>query len=119
MKETGMQITVTQTDGVSVVKVDGDLRIGSVADAKPDLLAMLATGNEFRLDLGRLGECDTAGLQLLLMACASVRAKGKRVVTIRHTAEFRAALDRIGIPLEYFEFQAAASDNQQDAHDRR
>lgn len=114
-----MQITVTQADGVSVVKFDGDLRINSVADAKPELVAMLSTGDEFRLDLGRLGECDTAGLQLLLMTCASARAKGKRVVTIRHTVSFRTALDRVGIPVECFAFQAAALDDHQDDYDRR
>jgi anti-anti-sigma regulatory factor len=114
-----MQITVTRADGVSVVSVDGDLRIGSVADAKPELVAMLAGGDEFQLDLAGLGECDTAGLQLLLMTCASVRAKGKRIVTIRHASSFRAALDRAGIPVGYFEFQAAAFDDHQDDHDRR
>jgi anti-sigma B factor antagonist len=114
-----MRITATRTDGTSVLKIAGDLRIGSVADARPELVALLAAGSEIRLDLSELGECDTAGIQLLLMACASTRAKGRRWVTIGHTAAFRAALDRVGIPAECFEFQAAACDSGQDNPDRR
>jgi anti-sigma B factor antagonist len=105
-----MRIEVTQADGRSVLRIAGDLRIGCVADAKPELVAALATGSEIELDLSALGECDTAGIQLLLMACTSARVNGRRCVTIGHTAAFRAALDRIGIQAEYFEFQTAALD---------
>ena len=95
-----MQITVTQADGAAVVRIAGDLRIGAVADAKPALLAALARGSDIRLDLGELGECDTAGLQLLLMTRASARAKGVGFVATGHSAGFCAALARVGIPIE-------------------
>ena len=108
-----MQIKVTQTDGRSVVTIAGDLRIGSVADAKPDLVSVLATGSAIQLDLTGLGECDTAGLQLLLMACASARAKNQGFATIGHTAAFRTALDRAGIPVQCLESQPDAHDNGQ------
>jgi anti-anti-sigma regulatory factor len=106
-----MQIKVTQTDGRSVVMIAGDLRIGSVANAKPDLVAVLAIGTAIQLDLAKLGECDTAGLQLLLMACASARAKGQGFATIGHTDAFRTALDRAGIPVQCLECAHAARDN--------
>jgi len=109
-----MQIKVTQTDGRSVVAIAGDLRIGSVADAKPQLVVALATHSEIQLDLSELGECDTAGLQFLLMACASARAKGQAFATTGHTAALRTALDRAGIPVECLEFQPATRDNSQD-----
>jgi len=108
-----MQIKVAQTDGTSVVTIAGDLRIGCVADAKPDLVAVLATGTAIQLDLTNLGECDTAGLQLLLMACASARAKNQGFATIGHTAALRTALDRAGIPVQWLEAQHAAPDNGQ------
>ena len=60
--------------------------LASVADAKPELVAALAAGGNIALDLSELGECDTAGIQLLLMACASARAKGRRLQTIGQTA---------------------------------
>jgi anti-sigma B factor antagonist len=109
-----MQIKVTQTDGRSVVAIAGDLRIGSVADAKPDLVAVLATGNAIQLDLTGLGECDTAGVQVLLMACASARAKDQAFAITGHTAALRTALDRAGIPVECLEFQPGTYENSQD-----
>jgi anti-anti-sigma regulatory factor len=113
-----MRINVTQAEGTAVVGIEGDLRLGCVADAKPELVAVLATGSDLRLDLGALGDCDTAGIQLLLMAGAAARAKGRRCVLIGHTDAFRAALDRVGIPVECFEFQAAARDDGQGSPDR-
>jgi anti-sigma B factor antagonist len=109
-----MQIHVSQADGRSVATIAGDLRIGSVADARLELLAMLATRNQIRLDVSGLGECDTAGLQLLLMACASARAKGQVFATTGQTPALRAALERAGIPAECLEFRPGAPDNDQE-----
>jgi anti-anti-sigma regulatory factor len=114
-----MQINVTQTDDGSIVAIVGELRLAAVADAKPDLVAALATQGALKLDLSDLGDCDTAGLQLLLMTCASARAKGKRCVTVGHTAAFRAALDRVGIAAASFALQAVARDDGQDDPGRR
>lgn len=112
-----MQITVTQADGVSVLRIAGDLRIASVADAKPEIVAMLASDSDIQIDLGGLRECDTAGLQLLLMTCASARAKGKKFATINTTAAFLAALERVGIPAECFRFQTAVPGSGRDKVD--
>ena len=75
---TPMEITTTQTDGTTILGISGDLRIATVADAKLQLVAALAACDEIQVDLSEVGQCDTAGIQLLLMACASARAKGKR-----------------------------------------
>ena len=114
-----MQITVTKADDVTRVGIEGDLRIASVSDAKVQLAAILATSGEVRLDLSGLGECDTAGIQLLLMTCLSARAKGRRMVTLGHTLEFRMALDRIGIQPEPFDLQTSAPASTPADHDRR
>jgi anti-anti-sigma regulatory factor len=113
-----MQIDVTPVDGGSIVKVQGELRIASVADAKPQLVAMLAADGQVWLDLSELGECDTAGIQLLLMTCASARAKGRRCVTIGRTTMLCATLDRIGITPGFFEFQTGTHDTSQDDPER-
>ena len=114
-----MRIRLTQADGRSILRIEGDLRIGDVADAKPQLSAALATGNQIQLDLGALGECDTAGIQLLLMTNASARVNGGRCATIAHTPAFRTALDRIGVPAGCFEFTTAALDPSADNRGRR
>jgi hypothetical protein len=53
------------------------------------------------------------------MTCASARAKGKRCVTVGHTAAFRAALDRVGIAAASFALQTVARDDGQDDPGRR
>lgn len=113
-----MKITATQANGTSVLRIAGDLRIASVADARPELVAMMATGSAIQLDLSALGECDTAGIQLLLMACASARAKRQPFATIGHTAAFRAALERIGISMACLEFQPTAPGSDHDDQGR-
>jgi anti-anti-sigma regulatory factor len=112
-----MEIKVTAEDGRSVVSIAGDLRIGSLAGARGELVAVLATGNEIALDLGGLGGCDTAGLQFLLMACASARANGQRIATINQTAEFQAALDRIGLCAECLQAGFGEPVASQDDHE--
>ena len=97
-----MAIMVTEADGVSIVRIEGDLRIGGVAEAKAGLAGLLASGNDIQLDLAALAACDTAGIQLLLMMAASVCAKGRKFSTVSATDAFQAALNRIGIPVEYF-----------------
>jgi len=100
-----MKITTNQTDHKIIVKIEGDLLIGEVADAKPALVAALSAGEEVHLDLGATGECDTAGIQFLLMARASALAQGKRFATIAQSASFRAAIQRVGVPVACFDSQ--------------
>ena len=98
-----MKIIATQADGKTTITIDGDLLISAVAEAKEPLLAALATGRTIEVDLSKVGECDTAGLQLLLMARASARAQGQRFVATTQSATFRAAALRAGIPATCFE----------------
>ena len=98
-----MKISASQTNGQSAIKVEGDLLITDVVEAKPKIVAAMAASSQIQLDLGELGQCDTAGIQLLLMACVSARAQGKRIAVIAQSAAFRAAIERIGIPVGYFE----------------
>jgi anti-sigma B factor antagonist/stage II sporulation protein AA (anti-sigma F factor antagonist) len=98
-----MNITTNQENGKLVIKIEGDLLIAGVADAKPLITSALAAGQEILLDLSDVGECDTAGIQLLLMARASALAQGKRLVTSSQSASFRAAVERIGVPVGCFE----------------
>jgi anti-anti-sigma regulatory factor len=100
-----MKITTSQTDHAVIVKIEGDLLIGGLAQAKPTMVAALSAGEEIRLDLGATGECDTAGIQFLLMARASALAQGKRFATIAQSASFRTAILRIGVPVACFDSQ--------------
>ena len=93
-----MKITTSQVDGTAIIGIAGDLRIATVADAKPELVAALAVCGAIQVDLNDIGQIDTAGIQLLLMICASTRAKGQSFAVVGQSDSFRAALDRVGIP---------------------
>jgi len=98
-----MKITTRRTDNGSTIKIEGDLVIASVAEAKPEIVAALAGARDIRLDLSAIDDCDTAGVQLLLMARASARLQGKRLATIARSASFAEAVERIGIPAGWFD----------------
>jgi len=100
-----MKITTTQADGKTVIKIEGDLRLPTVAEAKPEIVAALAKGEDIQLDLGEVGECDTAGMQLLLMVRASAHAQGKRLAITARSAAFLLAVEHAGIPVGCFEFR--------------
>jgi anti-anti-sigma regulatory factor len=67
-----------------------------------DSLAFRIAG-AVHIDIGKVDNYDTAGLQLLLMARASARAQGKELALIAPAPSFRAALERIGVPAGYFD----------------
>ena len=100
-----MKITTSHVDGTSTIKISGDLVISGVAEAKPAIIAAMADAREIQLDLADIGDCDTAGIQLLLMARTSARAQGRPVTATIQSASFRAALQRLGIPAGCFDSQ--------------
>ncbi len=113
-----MKITTTQTEGAARIAIVGDLRIATVADAKPELVTALAACDTMLIDLSDLGQIDTAGIQLLLMVRAGARAKGKGFALVGQTNSFRAALDRIGIPIAGIDAAAAGPDDGTGVGDR-
>ncbi len=98
-----MKITCTELGGAAIITFEGDLLIDGVADAKPELVAAMGASKDIRLDLGGIRACDTAGLQLLLLARASARARGAKIQLIARPASFNTAADRIGIPSGAFD----------------
>lgn len=98
-----MKITTSRVDGTSTIKIEGDLVISGVAEAKPEIVAAIAEATTIELDLGGIDECDTAGLQMLLMARASTFALGKRMVATIQSSAFQSALERVGIPAGCFD----------------
>ncbi len=104
-----MDITTTQTDDTSIVKIEGDLLISGVAQAKQKIVAAFAAGDNVLLDLSNLRECDTAGIQLLLMARASARSQNKNMRLTAESKSVQSTLERVGLPPDIFEYQYAGS----------
>lgn len=93
----------TTTDGSKRLTVDGDLTIYHAVDIKKKLIAGVRAGPVLELDLSRVGEMDTAGLQLLALAKRESRQLDHEMRIVGHSP---AVLDGI----EFFNMVAFFGD---------
>lgn len=63
-----IDIHVSRNGAACQVVIEGELTIYTVAEARETLLDILVAGNEVDIDLARVTEIDTAGLQWMLAA---------------------------------------------------
>lgn len=76
-----------------VVTLDQDLTIYHVQDHRRVLLEALTASPELVLDLSRVGEIDTAGMQVLILAQREALAAGKALHIVAHSAATLEALE--------------------------
>lgn len=81
-------------DGTATLRVAGEMTIYNAAESKPHIEALLGHGPRLEIDLEQLGEIDTAGIQLLMLAKREAEAQGKSLSLINHSS---AALDAIDL----------------------
>ncbi|MDR3528669.1 MAG: STAS domain-containing protein [Rhizomicrobium sp.] len=98
-----MTIDVTRHNGEPVIRFAGKLTIDSVAAAKQELVPAVVDAGTAQLDLTAVEECDTAGVQLILMARTDARAHGMAFSARGQSPSFRAAAERVGVPSTIFE----------------
>lgn len=74
-----MNIAVTETDGVTVVRFEGDLDINSAPEAQEKLDALVCQGStKVLLDFKGLGYISSAGLRVLFVTHRNLqRSSGK------------------------------------------
>jgi len=89
-----------------VVRIDGALTIQTVATWKELLSAALASSPALRIDLSRVSEFDTIGLQLLWSAGQSANQQGKELSLANVSEPFEVAARTVGLE---FPFLASAS----------
>ena len=63
--QSSMPVTLAQGEAQCVIRLDGEINIGSAAELKKLLLQALASGRELRVDLEHATELDVTALQLL------------------------------------------------------
>jgi anti-sigma B factor antagonist len=71
--------TPTAPTRAEASRLTGDLTIQTAADTRATLLAWLAGGEDLEVDLSRVSELDTAGLQVLLLAKREAAQRGRRL----------------------------------------
>jgi anti-anti-sigma factor len=62
---------------MSSLAVEGELSIYRASELKAALLDAVASGDALELDLSKVTEMDSAGLQLVLLAAREAKAAGK------------------------------------------
>ena len=73
--------------------LDGNLTIYEAPAIKDSLVAALNESAALELDLSQVGEIDTAGFQLLVMAKREAGRQGKTLSLVAHSAAVREVLD--------------------------
>ena len=82
--QNGWFVPWRSTDRISdIVGLEGPATIYEVSALREILREALATGNDFRIDLGDTGKWDLAGLQLLISCVRTGQSRGQIVRLFR------------------------------------
>jgi anti-sigma B factor antagonist len=85
-----MPIHAETKDGLSLLKIEGDMTIYTAAELKAELMPYITLSVEHEIDLSGVSEIDSAGLQLLMLA---KREAGRHASPLRLTGHSRAVLE--------------------------
>lgn len=75
------------------LSISEDLTIYHALEHKERLIAVLDAGDGLELDLSQVGEIDTAGLQLLILAKREAARRDKALAIVAHSPAVRQTLD--------------------------
>lgn len=81
-------------------RVRGEFNIYHALRLKDELLALLDAEQELEIDLGEAEDCDTSGVQILLLLKRSARARGKRLALVNHSASVLEAMELLNLVSE-------------------
>jgi anti-anti-sigma factor len=88
-----MSITIESENGLSHVKLAGELTIFYADELWPQLWQGLQEAQEVEIDLNGVSEIDTAGIQLLMMAKKNEKSAGKTVRVLNHSQSVLEAFE--------------------------
>jgi len=85
--------TQTTTDGALHLILDGPMTIYNALEIKAQLMGAIRTSSILEIDLSHVGEMDTAGFQLLVMAKREMQARGHTLRIVAHSPAVRDVID--------------------------
>lgn len=85
--------TQTTTDGALRLILDGPMTIYTAGEIKARLLGALEGAEVLEVDLSHVGELDTAGFQLLVMAKRESQRQGHTLRIVDHSPAVRDVID--------------------------
>jgi len=82
----------------SIALADSDLTLYGVRETWQKIRSALSDGTLRSLDIGEVTECDTAGVQLLLVSISALNESGSRNAVQGSSRAVTEALERCGFP---------------------
>jgi len=95
-------------NGTSLLRIEGEMTIYRALELKPLLLARLEESAALDIDLAGVTEFDTAGVQLLILACKSAQAMQRKLRLVAHSPAVAEVLELLDIA-KHFDGSGAAS----------
>ena len=91
----GLQISIRESDGVTIVDLKGKATLGDDNDLlKSNLRKLVASGvRNLLLNLANLTQVDSSGIGTIASAFVSLRRQGGNLKLLRPQGRVRAALD--------------------------
>ena len=75
------------------LEISGEMTIFTAAAQKAELLDFLQSGKELEINLGKVTELDTAGLQLLILAKREAAKSARTLRFVMHSKVVRDILE--------------------------
>ena len=92
-----MTIRARRKNGIARLSVDGELTIYQAAKLRDRLLESLRNCVEIDVNLSRVSEIDTAGVQVLMLVKREALAAGKPMRLVAHSAATLEAFDLLNL----------------------
>jgi len=92
-----MEIEIKVKDDICLVTLRGDLNIYSAPAVVENLVSSFQKYHKVAVDLGGIGEMDTAGLQTLIAAKKEAIKTGKLLKIVNHSSVVIKLVDLLGL----------------------
>lgn len=87
----------TSANNVQKLCIENEMTIYTAAEMKTRLIGVLGKGAEIEMDLSKVSEMDTAGLQLLILTKRECMARGGDLKLSGHSPAVLDVLDLCGM----------------------
>lgn len=93
---------VYKSEDEAYLRLEGVLTVYEVAELREELISALEKKNGIMLDLSKVTDVDTTGIQLLCSAYRTAKDAKKTFTIMGANDSFREAISRIGLNSEGF-----------------
>lgn len=92
---------MAKKNAVYKLPIEGELTIYTAADTKGKLVAALESKQPVEIDLSRVDEIDSAGLQLLILAKREAARNERTLTLVNHSQAVVECLDMCNLTSEF------------------